>query len=422
MADGPTGFGGELRRQRIAAGVSLSQLARRTHYSKGYLSKIQNGHRTAGHDLAAQCDAALAAEGRLVSVLDAARLSAADATRDAVRSSAPDPALDAIPSSAPGSVGSRDGAWSAVTAAVAPSRALTAAGDEGAALSGFETMFASQRMLGLAVSPRLVRPLVETQTRLLLALAAAAHDAARTPLLLLAARHAEYAGWMAQEDGDEPAALSWTVHAARTAESQGDLELARYGLVRQAELSLYRGDFRTAVRLAVLAQEGGRGARVTGLAIQREAQAHALAGDPVRWRSAMERAAELLAAPDETGSALGPSSAPNLHALVTGWCLLDLGRPDEAADVLDREVPLIPESARRAAARFGVRRAMAHAAAGDSGQAATLVLELLPTATQVDSATVRSDLRRLSQVLARWGHRREVALARTELADALLPY
>jgi transcriptional regulator with XRE-family HTH domain len=31
-------FGAELRRLRLAAGVSLTDLARQVHYSKGYLS------------------------------------------------------------------------------------------------------------------------------------------------------------------------------------------------------------------------------------------------------------------------------------------------------------------------------------------------------------------------------------------------
>jgi len=38
-------FGSQLRRWRVAVDVSLAELARRTHYSKGYLSKIETGTR-----------------------------------------------------------------------------------------------------------------------------------------------------------------------------------------------------------------------------------------------------------------------------------------------------------------------------------------------------------------------------------------
>ena len=64
------------------------------------------------------------------------------------------------------------------------------------------------------VSPTLVLPVVTAQTRLTLAMAAAARDGERRALLVLAARYAEYTGWMAQEAGDEAAAIAWTTEAA----------------------------------------------------------------------------------------------------------------------------------------------------------------------------------------------------------------
>ncbi|MFD0488329.1 helix-turn-helix domain-containing protein [Saccharopolyspora spinosporotrichia] len=64
MSDRPTLFGAELRRLRIAAGMALSELARRVHYSKGYLSKVETGLKPAQPDLARRCDAALDAGAR----------------------------------------------------------------------------------------------------------------------------------------------------------------------------------------------------------------------------------------------------------------------------------------------------------------------------------------------------------------------
>ena len=48
MAEQGKSFGAELRRRRVAAGLSLAQLAARIHYSKGYLSKIETGHKPPG--------------------------------------------------------------------------------------------------------------------------------------------------------------------------------------------------------------------------------------------------------------------------------------------------------------------------------------------------------------------------------------
>ncbi|MEZ0014152.1 helix-turn-helix domain-containing protein, partial [Kitasatospora sp. GAS206B] len=66
----PQEFGAELRRLRTARGLSLSALSRLLHYSKGYLSKIENGSKPAGPDLARRCDQLLDADGALVRLAD----------------------------------------------------------------------------------------------------------------------------------------------------------------------------------------------------------------------------------------------------------------------------------------------------------------------------------------------------------------
>ncbi|MFE4635389.1 helix-turn-helix domain-containing protein [Streptomyces sp. NPDC056773] len=59
-------FPAQLRRLRVQRGLSLGDLARRTHYSKGYLSKIETGAKPVTLDVARSCDRALAAEGELL--------------------------------------------------------------------------------------------------------------------------------------------------------------------------------------------------------------------------------------------------------------------------------------------------------------------------------------------------------------------
>ncbi|GAA2555608.1 hypothetical protein GCM10010398_49340 [Streptomyces fimbriatus] len=59
-------FPAELRRLRQARGLSLADLARQTHYSKGYLSKIETGMKRATADIARICDRVLGAEGELL--------------------------------------------------------------------------------------------------------------------------------------------------------------------------------------------------------------------------------------------------------------------------------------------------------------------------------------------------------------------
>ncbi|MGW1772719.1 nSTAND1 domain-containing NTPase [Streptomyces sp. NPDC002104] len=59
-------FPAQLRRLRAERGLSLGDLARRTHYSKGYLSKIETGAKPVTLDVARSCDRALDAGGELL--------------------------------------------------------------------------------------------------------------------------------------------------------------------------------------------------------------------------------------------------------------------------------------------------------------------------------------------------------------------
>lgn len=69
MAGRPLNFGIELRRLRLAAGLSLTDLSARIHYSKGYLSKLETGHRPASRAVAEHCEAVLNATGALVGLV-----------------------------------------------------------------------------------------------------------------------------------------------------------------------------------------------------------------------------------------------------------------------------------------------------------------------------------------------------------------
>jgi transcriptional regulator with XRE-family HTH domain len=62
-------FGSQLRSLRVETGISLAALSRNVHYSKSYLSKVENGLKVPGVDLARRCDAALGADGALAALV-----------------------------------------------------------------------------------------------------------------------------------------------------------------------------------------------------------------------------------------------------------------------------------------------------------------------------------------------------------------
>jgi hypothetical protein len=404
-------FGAELRRRREAAGLSLATLATRVHYSKGHLGNVETGAKLPGDDLARRCDGVLEAGGRLVAA--AARTSADNPAEDPppehggemwVMSMAPDGSSWLTPM--PRREALAMGAASLLGLSLNP-QVTSVAAEQEETIAVFRTLFEQVRRLGQTTSPTAVLPTVIAQTHTLRGMASTAASPARGELLRLAARYAEYAGWMTQEAGDDRGALWWTRTAVEMGAAAGDTEMATYALIRQALVTLYRDDAAGTVDLARQAQADHRVSRhVRGLAALREAQGHALACDYDQCMRALDHATELLGhthheAPEGPVGSTSIAGA-DLSTLVTGWCLHDLGRPQQAAEILDQQLAVMPATARRAYARFGARQALACVAAGDVEHAGALTERVLDAVTQVDSATIRHDLVRLAHSLARW--------------------
>jgi tetratricopeptide (TPR) repeat protein len=185
---------------------------------------------------------------------------------------------------------------------------------------------------------------------------------------------------------------------------------------------MYQHDALRTVELAQRAQQDTTASpRILGLAARCEAQGHALAGDVRGYEEALDRAAGWLAIReyDNSQPILGSASVPDEVALLRGWALYELGRPAAAAELLSEQLAVIPASAHRARARFGVRQALAHAQNGDIDQACVAAREVLADAARVDSATIRQDLRELSRTLGRWNTHRPAVDLRQELVPVL---
>ncbi|WP_329287413.1 helix-turn-helix domain-containing protein [Streptomyces sp. NBC_00691] len=407
-------FGPELRRLRVEAGLTLTEFSVALNYDKGHLSKVERGERSASPELARRCDAFLGADGELQRL--AARPEADSDSGTAESPAGPSRWL----------VGRR-AVLSAGTGVLIDlglklgSQALSSA--DAPLLGSYRTQFDQLRKLGQSTAPKILLPLLETQTRMIAGLVSDIRSASRAPALLLASRFAEFTGWMAQEAGDSDAALDWTGEAVELARAGGDPHLGSYALVRRALVTMYGGDAAGTVALARRAQSSELPSRIRGLAAQREAQGHALVGNEVDCLRSLDRARELLADDTLNGAepVIGTSHVSDPAAMSTGWCLYDLGRPKAAAEVLDRECRRLPPHALRTRARYGFRRSLAHAASGEVEHACAIAGELLGVMPAVPSATVNSDVRRLAQELSRFRSSRAVRDLQPALARVLAP-
>ncbi|WP_432090170.1 helix-turn-helix domain-containing protein [Streptomyces sp. NRRL F-5630] len=413
-------FGTELRRRRLTAGLSLRALASAVHYSTAQLSKVERGLKAPSRDLVRLCDAALRAGGELLALVPGASGAAAEPER---RERGEEEWEMRLTDEGGGfrTVGRRQAvvagaaslmAWRAPAAEALP----PGTGEE--LLAASRTLFTQYRHLGQSMPPGMLLPALVAQTHTLRGVAALSRTGVRERLFTLGSRYAEYIGWLFQEDGDERAALWWTREAVDLAAAGGDRALAGYALVRRALVTLYREDAAETVALARRAQHAALPPRVRGLAAQREAQGHALAGDGDSCMRALDRARELLARDEDSGQpVLGSSHLPDPAGMVTGWCLVDLGRPGDGAEELGGHLARIAPGAVRTHVRYGVRQALARAFEGEIDEACALTARLLDNAAALHSATVRVDLRRLARALAR--HRNHPGVR--ELAPRLGP-
>jgi transcriptional regulator with XRE-family HTH domain/tetratricopeptide (TPR) repeat protein len=384
------GFGAELLRLRLLAGLSLSELSGLVYYSKGHLSKVENGLKAPGTGLARACDAALDADGALIRLVPPQHRAMASIV-DGDAADAGVWRLDLHP----------DGSSTAHVGDVR--MRLPAPAAWGAtAVSG--AVFDALRRSGRDQSPSTVLPSLFGQLHLVRAAATSAGGADRTAHLALGARMTEFAGWMAQEAGDIDRARSFTDLAERLGAQAGLAQMEHHVLVRRALLAMYEGRAQETIDLAAQARANdGAPPRLRCLAALREAQGHALAGDQSRCLRTLDMARSYAARADQQeGTRLGPGTALDVHtALTEAWCLHDLGRHHAAIEILDRQVPQLTESA-RSYARFAARRVLAHAAAGNIDEVAALLPDVLQHAESADSETVRADLRELQRALRRW--------------------
>lgn len=424
MVQRPNQFGEELRRRRLAAGLTITRLAVLVHYSKGQLSKVERGIKMPSPELARLCDAALAADGALIRLADE-RPARAGST--VAKNGDEEAWLMRLFGEGLGEFQPLSRRQVVVAGAASiPSISLrkpatTRSIGDSTLLGVFRTIFDEYRRLGQAGASSQLLPALVAQIRTLQELSRNAGQHTRQALLVLASRYAEYVGWLVQETGNEQAALRWTRHAVALADAGGDQNLAAYGLVRHALITLYHGDANRTIQLAWQAQSGGAPTRIQGLAAQREAQGHALAGDYDACMRALEHSRVLLArhVPDAATPIIGPSNLPDPAEMIRGWCLYDLGRPRAAAEVLDQQLPQIPREAVRTRVRFGVRRALAHAAAGEVDHACQLSGALLDDAITIGSATVATDLRKLARTLSRHPRNASMRCLAPKLGTAL---
>ncbi|WP_435590664.1 helix-turn-helix domain-containing protein [Nocardia sp. bgisy118] len=395
-------FGRELRRRRTRQGLTLGELAELVHYSRSHLSKVENGHKSPSAQLSRKCDAVLSAGGELHAMAPA----------DTRPESDTGPGPDAreyghtqwnlrLYSDGSGTFEIGEAGAPAVTELPQPAAASADT------LPGLAALFEETKRLGRTSSPSLVLPMAITQAHVADSSARQSTGEDQRRLLRHAARTAEFAGWMAQECGDDRGSLWWTDRAVVLASAAGDEHMTSYALVRRAVVSLYRGDSSatTGPTEQVLAGDAIH-PRIRWLAALGAAQGYAIGLDQASAMRALDTAASLFEQAQrlEGDEQLGPSAMHGRPLLIEAWCQYDLGNLAAAAALFERAMSR-PLPSDRDHARFGTRHALVYAALGEPDRASELIGPLLDVVRSVDSATIRADLRDFARTITRFrGH------------------
>jgi len=317
--DAPAAFAAEVARLRADAGLSLAELARAAHSSRGYLHHVEHGRRWPSRSVVAALDAALGAGGALLVVWERAAQERRPVRRAHYRAGRLPPLI-----------GANGSAGSAVVDVVAMRTMVHALQAADRQVGGGRLYPMVVRYLHAEVAPALVDARADADSGELFAAAAAVTD---------------IAGWMAHDGGQDSAARVHFSRAYRFATAAGSEPLAANVCASMSHLAGQLGQSTDAVRIAEAGLGRLRGADGTARLVARlhagRAYGLALRGESRNCTDALADAERALASagstePVEWAARYDEGSLASESAL----CLLGLGDLAGAERAAERVIEL----------------------------------------------------------------------------------
>lgn len=150
---------------------------------------------------------------------------------------------------------------------------------------------------------------------------------------VLAARYAEFTGWLLQDSGDDLGALRHTDRAVELAEASGDASLAAYNLMRKSSVLTSLREWQRARSVAqkavTLAERVAPG--LLPVCLRQYALAQSCLRDEREAKPALQRALDLTAPTVGAQADLSAYCTTSYVQMEAALCLLTLGNPAAAA-------------------------------------------------------------------------------------------
>ncbi|MEU6989078.1 helix-turn-helix transcriptional regulator [Streptomyces sp. NPDC046465] len=255
------------------------------------------------------------------------------------------------------------------------------------------------------------RPLVDVmrqQLRTVVDLYGSARGPLADRVVRLASEHAQFLAWMAQDQDQTAAALTWYDRSHEWALEAGDANMAATTLNMKGHLAWSKGRATRCVRLAEASRWSAPGTSlgVQGMATQMAARGHALNGAADDAHRLLDEAQEIMLRASEHPE----DEPPWMYFYSTGWFTLQRGMATlhlrgwrTAVDQLMVGLSGMPDQYRRDKTWFRACLAHALAGAGEAAQALSVATAIVPDAAAVGRPHSWNELHTAAAVLLRRG-------------------
>jgi hypothetical protein len=171
--------------------------------------------------------------------------------------------------------------------------------------------------------------------------------------LAIAARYAEFCGWLYQDSGHADSAIYWTDQALDYGHELGDQRLIAYILHRKSNIVTEAGLPGHGLGLANAALKTATSLppRIRAASLRQQARAHALLSEPSGFKAAIDKALESASEDDSEGFE-NPARycTPSYVIMEAGISWVELGKPGVAANVFYDSLRSWPEGTQTATA------------------------------------------------------------------------
>ncbi|MDR7303508.1 helix-turn-helix transcriptional regulator [Haloactinomyces albus] len=269
--------------------------------------------------------------------------------------------------------------------------------------------------------PHSLLPIATQQASFAEQLLTESHGHGHAPLLYVAARFAEFTGWLYQDAGDLHTAMQWSNTALDLSQEAGDAHLSSYIRMRKSNIAsdARKPDLTIAFARAALQNPGALPPRLKAVALRQEAHGYALAGNYDTCARALDHAFQYASEAPNDDTDIARYCTPSYIEMEAAHCWVELGKPAKALTTLQQGLADWQSDFRRDLGLCLARLAVAHAGTGQPNEALTVAQHSLAIASETRSHRTKHQLHRASELLTTVGAHEHAHYLRHVLRNTL---